>query len=438
MAPVAYPFQAGGVCAGWGACVNSTRTPGLLLCKCVPGHSGASDFFDNRVERLPDGTWLSFSCNESNTGTYVVWSLFLLCGLLRVYQITPIWIQFYKRHYADPVKVGEGIWKDAPLRIVTFDLFVVSVPYFITCFCKLGGMTFGTDVLPTITLVVTVLFFQLVQFDLTKTEFDIFVKGTANPAEAQKAKRFRMILKCSGIGFFFICNTIFSLWTLSTDKSLGPLLNGGSGEELAIYPRNLGSIVFGIVEIWTTWMIKQRVVKLLPSSNNQNGVSYIVTKMEKEMKTYVMFNIFLWITFSIFTVPFMLPYQTYLIVAIYSGGALRNTAKAFSHDKDIAKAKTMSVAASLEHNSKTDPSSKNSKTRSESVNSSFPKSHLAKVASPDAGKIAIQITRQDSVASLTPSVSPANSRAEYLAPEPSFGDRESMDDSSRHRDRESA
>lgn len=332
MDPMPGAFHAGGVCSGFGTCINSTLTPGLRLCACAAGYSGASDFFDTRVEKLPNGTWLSYSCNEAAVGTYVIWSLFCLGGLLRVYKITPLWLQFVKRHYADESKRVGGFWNDISFRIVTFDLFGVSIPYLVTGFCKLNRMALGTDILPTLALCATVLFFQLVIFDLTRTEFNIFIATTGQAAD--KAKRFRTTCKCIGLALYFLLNTVPTLWSLSTDKTKGPLV-GGNYEVLVIYIRNMGAVGWGLFEIFTTWLIRKRVAALVSCSQaTDSAVSYVVTKMDKELKSLVIFMTILTTMYAIFTTELLLPYQTYLIAFIVALGSARNSAAAITNEKE--------------------------------------------------------------------------------------------------------
>lgn len=336
-------FRVGGACAGFGECVNSTLTPGLRLCKCAKGYSGASDFFDNRVERLPDGTWLSYSCNESEIGTYVVWSLFCLLGVVRVFKIAPLWIQFVKRHYADGRKRAEGVWNDTALRIITFDLFTVTICQFTTGFCKLGKMTFGTDPLPTITLCLSTSFFQLVLFDLTRTEFNIFIESTANQVEAERAKRFRTTWKIVGVTLSFLFITVPSFWSLSTDKTKGPLINGNA-EELVIFFRNVGAVIWSFAEIVTTWLVRKRVAALLAfSQDGCSTVPYAITKMDNELKFLVIFMAFVTLTYGTFVIPHLWAYQTYLIAFVVGLGSLRNTSGAFANEKE-AKAHGVNLA----------------------------------------------------------------------------------------------
>ena len=345
MGDVPFDFQAGGVCGGNGQCVNSTLNPGLLLCLCNPGYSGASDFFDNRVEQLPDGTWLSFSCHASQVGTIVVWVFFLLCGLIRAKQLAPLLVQFWKKHYADPVKVKKGLLADFPLGIVAFDLFAVCIPLFITGIGKLCGMTLGTDALVTITLCFTIVSFQVGVLHLTRREFTIFVKGTMNPKEARKAQKLRDWLKLFTITYFVGITIVPSLWTLSLDKSLGPIANN---ERTAIFFRNIGAAGYGVLDMWTTWMIRKRVKKLISSSNHEDqAVRFIINKMDAEMKTYIVFLGTIGLTYGIFVIPYLFQFQTYSIAVIVGLGALRHSGKVFANDAD-AKAHGLNSAESLD------------------------------------------------------------------------------------------
>lgn len=350
MGPIAAGFAAGGVCASHGVCVNSSRYPNLLLCKCDEWYSGASDFFDSRVEQMHDGTWLSFSCHSSLIGTYIMWSIWSLFGLLRVVQLLPLWVRLCKRHYNDPKKTADGYLYDSPLRIVSIDLFVV-VPFFATGFSKLGGMTFGSDAAATIFLAMTIFSFQMGTFELTRTEFNIFVLGSKNQEEAAKARKLRMFLKCCGLLVFFCLTIIPSLSAIAFDKSAGPIVNN---EYIVIYLRNLGALAYGILDMVTTWMIRQRVRKLLSfsstvgnmnnSKSNSNSntsetsvASLLIKKMDEEMRAYIVFLATVGVTYSVFCISYLLPFQTYSIAIIMSLGALRHSAKAFTNEKESSR-----------------------------------------------------------------------------------------------------
>jgi len=332
--PVPYQFQAGGVCAGHGICVNSTRTLGLL-CKCDSGYSGASDFFDNRVEQLPDGSWLSYSCNASDIGTYVIWSFFVLIGIIRTVQLIPLWVNFYQKHYVDKKLKEKSLWRDAPFRIVTIDLFGVGIPLFVCGCAKLAGNTFGTDILATVAMALTIIFFNVVSYYLAKLEFDIFVQGSSNPKEAEKAKRLRLFLKALGEVGYFLFNCIPTMWALSTVKSEGPLADGGNAEELAIYFRNIGGLAMGIGEVASTCMIRKRVRMLkLVSKDDDNAVAYIIKKMEIEMKSYIFRMCGLSTIYGLWSIPYLLPYQTYMIGIIIGLGLVIPHSKAFTTEKE--------------------------------------------------------------------------------------------------------
>jgi hypothetical protein len=328
MGNVPLEFQAGGVCGGNGHCVNSLVNPGTLLCLCNPGYSGASDFFDNRVEQLPDGRWLSFSCHCSQVGTIIIWSFFLLCGLIRVKQLWPVFVKLRRKHYQDPKKVEQGIFADFALRIISFDLFAMSIPLFISGAGKLAGGTFGTDILVTVAQLATGFLFQVGVFDLTRREFMIIVKGSMNPIEAKKATRFRDVLKCFTLAVFFGMSVIPSLWALSLDKRLGPLDNG---EYIVVYLRSFAVVGYGILEIWTTWMIRKRLRKVI---ENDSELTYIMEKMDAELRAYIIFLSTIGVTFIVFAVPFFFQFQTYAIAFIVGLSALRHSGNAFADEFD--------------------------------------------------------------------------------------------------------
>jgi len=163
------------------------------------------------------------------------------------------------------------------------------------------------------------------------------VQGSSNPVEARKARKLRMTLKISGTAAYLLATGCASLWTLSTDKSKGPLVNGGNSEEVAIYLRNLGAVGICAAEIASTWMIRKRVQMLRIISGgggDDSAVVYIIKKMDAEMKTY---SIRIGVTGSIlgvFCIPYLLPYQTYVIGIVLGIGFLVPPSKAFTTEKE--------------------------------------------------------------------------------------------------------
>jgi hypothetical protein len=316
------PFQVGGVCAGHGICVNSTITPDLLLCKCNPFYNGASDFFDSRVELLSNGEYLSLSCNNSVIAIYIIWGFWLVVGIIRVVVLIPIWINFYKRHYTNPELYTKFIFYDVPFRIITMDLFVFTTIYFITGICKIMGMVFGTDIVATIFLTLTLAAYLIVCFDMSKMEFDIFLQSTTSFEEANKARTLRTVIKSVATVLSIAASLILAIVTLTLDKSKGPIVNG---EEYALYVRNANGVFFALVEVFTSWMILKRMlmirlvnanVKANVNSNTNTSISFLVMKMKNEIRSYIVRAILLTILYGCFNISYALPYQTYSIVVV--------------------------------------------------------------------------------------------------------------------------
>lgn len=332
-------FSEGGQCAGHGMCVNSMRQTGLMLCKCDSWFNGASDFFDNRVEQLPDGTWLSFSCQNSLVGMYVIWCFHLLCGFIRLKPLVPLWWRFYKKHFADAKKIQEGIFRDVPLVIVSIDLFAITIPHFILAICKLGfDMTLGTNVLPTVMLVSEVLFSQIRHSEVSRSEFNVFVIGSTSPDEAVRAKKVRTCLKATGQVLWAGLVMIPSLLSLGFDNSVGPIENNEIG---VVYARNLGVLAYLCFDLASTWMIRQRLRKILAFSKRDTSVtSVLISKMDEEIKGYSRTVTFAGIIYVVFVIPFLLSHQTYCIAFMMGLGALRHSGIVFISQDEEKKVRT--------------------------------------------------------------------------------------------------
>ena len=340
-------FYAGGTCGGHGICVNSSIS-NHMLCKCDFGYSGASDFFDSRVEITSEGDYLSFSCTNSIIGIYIAWTIWLAYVLIRIIILTPIWYNFYTRHYREPELIAKGLFFDIPFRIVTIDLFGISISSFIVGICKIGGMTLGTDILPTISYCIMVLIYHIVSFDIAKLEFDIFVQAQdgSNYIAANKAKNLRIFLKLTGIIFSSLAVLVVCICTIFMNKSKGPLYSGGNGEEITLYIYNLSAPIFGLFEVISTWMIIQKAKSLRLIANEHNSVvTYIINKMKKEMRLYLLQIAPLTILYSCLCIPYILPYQTYAIGIIVGSGISLPQSKAFATQRETereSKIKTLS------------------------------------------------------------------------------------------------
>jgi len=170
------------------------------------------------------------------------------------------------------------------------------------------------------------------------------LKEPKNPTDAEAAKKSHTMYKCFGVGIYFLFNTVPSVWALSTDKSKGPLNNGGNYEELVIYIRNMGAVVWGIAEVGTSCLIRKLISKLTSAAGPGKKVSFIIRKLDQEMKSFIVFMSVLGSMYAVFIIPYLLPYQTYLIAFIVGLGSLRTSAKAFLNEEQ-AKARGRSTVA---------------------------------------------------------------------------------------------
>jgi hypothetical protein len=346
-------FQVNGVCTGHGVCVNSTVTPNLLLCKCNPYYNGGSDYFDSRVELLPSGEYLSYACNNSMLSIYIVWSFWLLVGVVRSVITLPIWVDFCKKHFRDPMLRSKGIF-DTPFRIITMDLFAINSLLFIAGIAKIYGGTIGTDFLPTFCYNTAVLLYQISSFDLSKMEFDIFVQCSSNPIEARKAKNMRMTLKILGL-FISICLVyIPGMCSLLLDKSQGLLFYGGNGEEIVIYLRNIDVIIYIPLEVFATWIILRRIkmVFVFNGMGDESAVKHIIKKMEDAMKFYMRSIGLLMLVYASFSIPYLLPYQTYCLSLVLGLGIANPNSKAFATEKEKEQVRALSSKSTTSHSSK--------------------------------------------------------------------------------------
>jgi hypothetical protein len=335
-APVFFSF--GGRCGGVGTCVNSTSNPSQLLCLCSPGYSGASDFFDSRVEQLSDGTWLSLACGSSVVGTYVVWGFFLFCNLVRTYQLIMVILSILKKHHEDPKRRKAGYSNNFALKVVAFDLLVTSSCAAIGGITKMCGLTFGTDILATVSLSLGNVSFNITNFMVQRREFALFSKGSMTTDDAAVAQRTRTCLKLMSLFLYIGAVIVPNFYSLALNKSLGPIMNN---QFIIIIFRNAGTILWGQMEILTTWMVRRRIQQLVQISRKPMGEADAVlievgTRLGNELKSLIRFFSSLGVVYSIFLIPQFYPYQTYLIAVLLGFGLLRHSGKNFHSDSSVS------------------------------------------------------------------------------------------------------
>jgi len=347
--PLVY-LELGGPCSGLGVCVNSSTT-NMLLCQCNPGYSGASDFFDNRIEQLPDGTWLSLDCGESFIGTTIVWSIFIMFAFIRYYGLLPIFFRLWKSRLPKLKKSHNPMRtfvNDFPLRTVTFDLVFATSFFFITGACKLSGMTLGTDVLPTICISLGVLSFNLINAWISEREFAMFLKSRTG-AEA-RTKRLRFRLRVANTLIYFGFTVIPSWWTLSVDKRLGPFVNN---EVTVIYFRNVGSVLVAAGEGLLLYTVRKTIAQFMESNKmtatNKSGeaevnpLTPVVARLDKELSYLIVFLSAIAAVYVIMTIPIFFQYQTYFIALLVGVGGLRHSGKSFTATAASTSDKTADV-----------------------------------------------------------------------------------------------
>jgi hypothetical protein len=337
-----FALQLGGVCSSAGVCINSTIHPDLLLCLCNNGYSGASDFFDTRIEQLPDGRFLSLNCGESRAGTCTIWGLVLFLCLIRMKQLCSAILRFYRKHIQDEKLAKAGFLANFPLRTMCFDLFFSNTFILILAISKICGLTLGSDVLPTIALSTLVMGFNWTNFEISRREFAVFVKGTLRGKRADSITRLRTGLKIFGTLVYACVAIIPSIWALTLDKTLGPLENS---EFVAIIVRNVGTILWGWLDVFAIWMVRQQIqhsIDLTSSGANDNmqgpitgkmqldeKTKEVVKRLDKEIRSLLIFMAITGVLYGVFLIPILYPFQTYCIGFIVGAGSLRHSAKSF-------------------------------------------------------------------------------------------------------------
>ena len=256
-------------CSGQGQCINATGYSSHFdaLCVCNSLYSGESDMFDLRVARLPDGTWLSLDCPNPRIGVYVIWSaqlLFLCCRELLILRA-----MFSQFRYKGRLTLKAAL-SYMPYRVLAVDGFIAGVILLGLPIQKLlpEGLVIGTDIGPTLCLVLGTLFGTLAYNDFEFAQFRALVKASSMDFAMHKQllRRQRTVLGVTHFAYCFF-SLVPSVVALRLDKSLGPIQNQ---EYVTLVLRNIGIIIWLSCQ-WIADVFMQREIRAIVGALVQVG-----------------------------------------------------------------------------------------------------------------------------------------------------------------------
>lgn len=344
-------------CSGHG---TSVLVNSQTLCKCDPWFTGGGDFFDARV-MPPD---FSLNCVNSRIGAIVIWTLALCGAFVRTLVLLRAIInrcQFFK--VFSLARFTKFLSRDAGIRFLFFDFFVINVFILLTCSLKVYGQILGTDVAVTICFALFISSHQFNQLFLNQLEFRTLVSITG-PQLRTKLIRWKLIIDFLGFSMINL-SLIAIIWCLFLDKSLGPIANG---EYIIVIFRNGFSLVWSSEEAFAFWIMIQHIKKIVEETKSDSetfrSLSAVLTSLEKENRSQ--FRTFL--MFPILYIPFMLPWlwsqQTFVLGLMFIIFSFRHNAKKFSLQEGIKSGQILNKTGSkttMDLNSSKEGHSKDSK-----------------------------------------------------------------------------
>lgn len=322
-------FGVGGACTSHGACVPAA--PGLTqvaTCVCDEWYDGGNDFFDSRTSI---GS-VNLQCSNFRQGVIAIWSLILVLIFVRCVKLTKTLISYREKYRKNgsPSQKLKPFYADVIYRDLLIDLFVTPSCCVTLVALKIRGHVLGSDVGVTVLFSLTVMLFNLVTNDTSREEFRIILRASVfNPTAVTRLQRTREKLQILSFSVYVGVVVVPSLWALSTDKTKGPLDNN---EFVVIPVRNIGAVLWSIIEVISIRLLRSQVQSLLSSDvSAASATSNVIRRLDDETRSlYTVFG-FILVVYPAFCIPYLWPFQTYQIALIVLIGVSRHTGQHLKH-----------------------------------------------------------------------------------------------------------
>jgi hypothetical protein len=268
----------------------------------------------------------------------VIWSLVLLACIIRVVGTIRTTLEkhrdFKERSHKKKHTLGE-YYKNFALRVLAFDLVILSPIVLIFAALKISGKIMGTDADVTIISVLGMIAFQYGNAALANEEFKA-ITHFVHKEERKRLIRLRFVLNIISLVSYLLGATVPTLAALFLDKTLGPIANY---EYVCIIIRNVFMACFSAFALWSNSVVNAKFEEMIKAIIDPRSVEAL-EHMKEANKDLIRLYLVISLVYVLFTIPPLWAFQTYCYGALVFFALFRSPAKAFKSMKTFTAGKT--------------------------------------------------------------------------------------------------
>jgi hypothetical protein len=283
------------------------------LCRCAPGFSGASDMYDNRVALDGDGSWLALECPNSDVGTLIIWSVFLVALAIR----QAITLVSLSRSFGSENRRGKSFLTYMPTRVGCLDFFVATPLLIVSAALKLtGAQVIGTDVPVTATLSVGFALWTAIWADYSYSQFGMLLRARMqNHRETERVAVVYRTVSVLQVAVFCLATVLPTMLMLVTDKRLGP---AASNERTLLIIRNIGLLAWIVALVAgihiTTKQLKSLVLPTMSSSDSaKTAAAMVMAFLTAKQLEVAKIAAVTTLVYVLFLIPFLYGFVQYAV-----------------------------------------------------------------------------------------------------------------------------
>ena len=355
-------------CSGRGVLVD----PAAGLCLCDAAWNAGADLFDLRTDR--SRLELQEDCLNPDGVVIFFWTVLLALLVVRYVHLVPV----LKRRWGDAKRKPGGVLRDKPVRILLFDALAATPLSIVGACLKLSdrhNVILGTDVAFTITFLLGILGINVMWGEFQIMQFHVLVTSNYLSDTAWRRRILTLNFWCQrGLGLSYMLSIAPTFVALGLDKSLGPIQ---SGEYIILIVRNIGVVLWQFFAFAGYYFMYRQVDALQSSvqasggaesaSSNAPGpgpgpasptsasklgspvvvrrnANNVVEVLRANLVSNAKKNLLALVVYTLFSIPFAWPYQTYAIsfaacllaVAMHPAKVLRTAQRAAQDTSNLA------------------------------------------------------------------------------------------------------
>jgi hypothetical protein len=241
---------------------------------------------------------------------------------------------FMERSHKKTHTLGD-YYKNFALRVLAFDLVILSPIVVIVAALKISGKILGTDTDVTILYVLGVIAFQYGNAELANEEFKA-ITHFVHKEERKRLIRLRFVLNVISFVSYLLGAIVPTVAALFLDKTLGPIANY---EYVCIIVRNVFVACWSAFALWSNSLVNAKFKEMIKGIINPQSVEAL-EHMKEANKALIRLYLVISLIYVLFTIPPLWAFQTYCYGAIIFFALFRSPAKAFKGMKTFTTAKT--------------------------------------------------------------------------------------------------